>query len=62
MATILTLAAGFLGLIIAIVAMVLFNTSALMALAVWSATGFSTTILALIWSTLPQRPATPINA
>ena len=62
MATILTLAAGFLGLLVAIIAMVLFNASFLTALAMWSATGFSATILALIWSTLPQRPATPIAA
>ena len=62
MATILTLAAGFLGLITAIISMVLFNTSPLMALAMWSATGFSAVFLALIWSMIPRRERAPISA
>ena len=62
MATILILGAGFLGLLTAIISMVLFDASALMALAMWSATGFAATFLALIWSAIPRRETTAQNA
>ena len=62
MATIVTLAAGFLGLICAVLAMVLFHASAFTALTMWFSVGFTSTLLALVWSALPRRDSAMIEA
>jgi hypothetical protein len=62
MATILTLAGGFLGLFAAILALVLFHASVLTALALWCATGISATLLGLVWSAIPRRETAMIRA
>jgi hypothetical protein len=60
-ATILALAGGLLGLIAAALAMIVFQASAFTALALWSATGVSATLLALAWSAIPRRESAPIR-
>jgi hypothetical protein len=54
MAAILTLFAGALGLVAAMVSLAM-GGSFLAALALWSMTGLTATALGLVWSFLPQR-------
>jgi hypothetical protein len=54
MAAVLTIFAGALGLVAAIVSLAL-GSSFLAALALWSVTGLTATGLGLAWSHLPQR-------
>ncbi|NGM44778.1 hypothetical protein G5B31_04445 [Rhodobacter sp. SGA-6-6] len=59
MAAILTIAAGTLGLLVALVSLLL-GGSLLTALLLWTSVGIAATILGLIWSRLPQ--SAPLRA
>lgn len=59
MVAILTIAAGFLGLLVGVVSLLL-GGSVLTALMLWSAVAVAATILGLVWSMLPQ--AVPLRA
>jgi hypothetical protein len=54
MAAILTLFAGALGLIVALVSLAL-GGSWLTAILLWTATGLAATLLGLVWSLIPTR-------
>ncbi|MBP9047613.1 MAG: hypothetical protein KBF85_04995 [Tabrizicola sp.] len=59
MAAILTLFAGVLGLVVALVSLAL-GGGILTALLLWTATGLAATVLGLIWSLIPSRA--PVRA
>ena len=59
MAAILTIAAGTLGLLVALVSLLL-GGSLLTALLLWTSVGIAAVLLGLIWSLLPQ--AAPLRA
>lgn len=59
MAAILTIAAGALGLLVALVSLLL-GGSLLTALLLWTSVGIAAALLGLLWSLLPQ--AAPLRA
>ncbi|MFZ1469158.1 MAG: hypothetical protein WAT09_09280 [Paracoccaceae bacterium] len=62
MAVIVAVAAGFLGLVTAVLAMVIFQANAMTALALWSSIGLSATLLALAWSRIPRHDNSVLQA
>lgn len=59
MAAILTIAAGFLGLLVALVSLLL-GGSLLAALLLWTSVGIAAALLGLVWSRLPH--SAPLRA